>query len=76
MSDFQHLFVAPILSSTQPDPGRFVAIICQMAEANPALQDALIDAVREMARHHLAEAAALKACRDLRRLQRKDGGAA
>lgn len=53
MSDFQHLFVAPILSSTQPDPGRFLAIV-----------------------HHLAEAAALKALRDLRRLQRRDGGAA
>lgn len=75
MTDFQSGFASPILASALPDPARFLAILCQMAEANPALQDALIATVREMARRHLAEAAGLKATRDLRRLARKGGAA-
>ena len=75
MSDFQSGFAAPFLASVLPDPVRFLSVLCLIAETNPALQDALIAAVGEMGRHQMAEAAALEATRDLRRLRRKHGGA-
>ena len=76
MSDFYSQFVVPILASAVPDPGLFLAILCQLAEGNPALEDALIAAVGEMGRQHLAEAAGLEAIRDFRQLHPKHGGTA
>lgn len=74
MTDFQARFMAPILASAQFDPLRLLTILCDRAEGNEVLQDALIDAVEEMARAFLAEAAGLEAALNLRRLTRKGEG--